>query len=457
MTTTRRHRSRPGRRRRLVVVDEDEETDEEDVAAEAPRTRARSATRTTRTTTTSCRRDDVEADLDQILKDRMVTVRGRRGRRGGRETDVRGEGSNGCCPSSRTSSSAPLLPARPGDCAELSRRRRRLSHLLLRSSDRPMIHDPLAGLVEHSQRKVVLARLVGKSAVDRAIGQLRDRLAGEPPGSPFPSSRRSPCRRRRNQRRRRPDGGPTPIRPLPRRRHELVLPDYDRLPAATSWRAGDADPPRRSPSDGRTRPSSPSHDPRQDRPASDSDGPMIDPMVRRCQADDAAWTARVLELKPAAALVGERGGERWLAGAPPVGDRWRERCRRPTSGSPTSTTCVVGYMVPGLGADYRQDRSGLGDAARARSSASAMRCSSRPSRSARERGAVAVEGESLPGDRQTKNLYERAGIIGPAHHVSRRLHEPWSTALPVPGPLFDERFEPLLGSSDRIDLTSPCS
>jgi GNAT superfamily N-acetyltransferase len=31
--------------------------------------------------------------------------------------------------------------------------------------------------------------------------------------------------------------------------------------------------------------------------------------------------------------------------------------------------------------------------------------------SARERGAVAVEGQALPGDRHTKNLYERAGIV----------------------------------------------
>ncbi len=30
---------------------------------------------------------------------------------------------------------------------------------------------------------------------------------------------------------------------------------------------------------------------------------------------------------------------------------------------------------------------------------------------ARARGAQAVEGESLPGDRHTKNLYERAGIV----------------------------------------------
>ena len=31
--------------------------------------------------------------------------------------------------------------------------------------------------------------------------------------------------------------------------------------------------------------------------------------------------------------------------------------------------------------------------------------------SARSRGAVAVEGQALPGDRHTKNLYERAGIV----------------------------------------------
>jgi ribosomal protein S18 acetylase RimI-like enzyme len=30
---------------------------------------------------------------------------------------------------------------------------------------------------------------------------------------------------------------------------------------------------------------------------------------------------------------------------------------------------------------------------------------------ARARGAVAVEGSALPGDRHTKNLYERAGIV----------------------------------------------
>ena len=97
-----------------------------------------------------------------------------------------------------------------------------------------MILDPLAGLVEHGQRKVVLARFVGKVAVDRAFGQLRDRLVPEPRSAvpvietiamstaedPAPSS---------------PPPAPPPadaeLADAPNR-DELVLPDYDHLPAA---------------------------------------------------------------------------------------------------------------------------------------------------------------------------------------------------------------------------------
>ncbi len=40
---------------------------------------------------------------------------------------------------------------------------------------------------------------------------------------------------------------------------------------------------------------------------------------------------------------------------------------------------------------------------------------------ARERGAQVFEGEALPGDRDTKNLYERAGITARLITVSTRL------------------------------------
>jgi GNAT superfamily N-acetyltransferase len=38
-------------------------------------------------------------------------------------------------------------------------------------------------------------------------------------------------------------------------------------------------------------------------------------------------------------------------------------------------------------------------------------------------GCVAIEGNALPGDRETKNLYERAGIVARKIIVSRRLNQ----------------------------------
>ncbi len=96
-----------------------------------------------------------------------------------------------------------------------------------------MILDPFAGLVEHGQRKVVLARFVGKVAVDRAFGQLRDRFAAEP-RSPVPvietiamSTAEDPAPQSP------PASSPTDVDhgDAPGR-DELVLPDYDHLPAA---------------------------------------------------------------------------------------------------------------------------------------------------------------------------------------------------------------------------------
>jgi len=100
-----------------------------------------------------------------------------------------------------------------------------------------MLLDPLAGLVDHGQRKVALARFVGKVAVDRAIGQLRDRLAPQPLG-PVPVIETIAMSTAE---------GPTPSTPPAAPpasdqadadhgdapgRDELVLPDYDHLPAA---------------------------------------------------------------------------------------------------------------------------------------------------------------------------------------------------------------------------------
>ena len=82
---------------------------------------------------------------------------------------------------------------------------------------------------------------------------------------------------------------------------------------------------------------------------------------------------------------------------------------------------VVGYLVAVLGPDHivRVDQVwvtpearelGFGDGMLAAAIAGAV-----------ERGAEAVEGQALPGDRHTKNLYERAGIVARLITTYKRL------------------------------------
>jgi ribosomal protein S18 acetylase RimI-like enzyme len=139
---------------------------------------------------------------------------------------------------------------------------------------------------------------------------------------------------------------------------------------------------------------------------------MIDPTIRRCRADDGdVAQLELLEREAREALVGQRGGDRWLVEHPAVDAHWLDLCAGADVWVAHIDDVVVGYMVAELGEDLivRIDQVwvtplarevGFGDALLEHAIASA-----------RERGAIGVEGESLPGDRQTKNLYERAGIV----------------------------------------------
>ena len=114
----------------------------------------------------------------------------------------------------------------------------------------------------------------------------------------------------------------------------------------------------------------------------------------------------MLEGMSRAALVDQRGGERWLAthpahhGAPGA-------CTRTWVG--TIDDVVVGYLVCEIDTDparvldvfvHPEAREvGFGDELLAAAVAAA-----------RAAGATMLEAEALPGDRETKNLYERAGI-----------------------------------------------
>ena len=153
---------------------------------------------------------------------------------------------------------------------------------------------------------------------------------------------------------------------------------------------------------------------------------MLDPTVRRAVVDDAGalWD---LERAARDSLVDTRGGNRWLDEHPEIGDGW---------GSAVDERAVfvgvipiddvdvpVGYLVADLvDAPMRvvhvdqvwvePDARELGFGDEMLATAIAW---------GREGGAELVEGHALPGDRNIKNLYERAGVTARLITVSRRL------------------------------------
>lgn len=141
---------------------------------------------------------------------------------------------------------------------------------------------------------------------------------------------------------------------------------------------------------------------------------VIDPDVRVADAGDADDIAQLdlLHTDARAALVGQRGGDRWLIEHPPVGD-WTALAN--SAGVDVLVAhigpVVVGYMVAELGSDsiLRVDQVWVDPIARENGFGDHLLELAMDR--AKASGAIAVQGESLPGDRHTKNLYERAGIV----------------------------------------------
>jgi len=137
--------------------------------------------------------------------------------------------------------------------------------------------------------------------------------------------------------------------------------------------------------------------------------------VRAVVVDDADDVAQLvlLESEGRAALDGQRGGERWLVEHPEVGDRWTQRCIEPGADVVVGHIgpVVIGYLVADLGADHivRVDQVWVAPEARENGFGDALLALA--IERAQSLGASAVEGQALPGDRHTKNLYERAGIV----------------------------------------------
>ena len=146
---------------------------------------------------------------------------------------------------------------------------------------------------------------------------------------------------------------------------------------------------------------------------------MIDPVVRPASSHD-ALQLRSLEQRARGALADRRGGQRWLATHPERGDGWPVTIEQEHVFVATIDGVIVGYLAASvrglvLSIDevfvHEQARElGFGDELLAAAIGAGRRA-----------GLHLLEGEALPGDRDTKNLYERAGIKARLITVSTEL------------------------------------
>jgi GNAT superfamily N-acetyltransferase len=148
---------------------------------------------------------------------------------------------------------------------------------------------------------------------------------------------------------------------------------------------------------------------------------VIDPVVRPAGTADAD---ALIELEDVArsALVDQRGGRRWLEEHPRRGERWRETIETDHVFVADLDGLAVGYLVLVLDAELaRVDEVFV--LAEAREVGFGDELIAHALSAARAAGAAVFEGQALPGDRMTKNLYERAGITARLITVSTRLDE----------------------------------
>jgi GNAT superfamily N-acetyltransferase len=141
-----------------------------------------------------------------------------------------------------------------------------------------------------------------------------------------------------------------------------------------------------------------------------------------------------LEAQARAALLPNRGGAAWLRDHPPIGDgpRWATLIERDWVWVATIDALVVGYLQLALDDDVarvrqvfvRPEARGLGFGDDLLGAAMEH---------ARLSGCAAIETEALPGDRDTKNLYERAGITARLLVLRRNLDTAEAPGTPNAG------------------------
>jgi ribosomal protein S18 acetylase RimI-like enzyme len=146
---------------------------------------------------------------------------------------------------------------------------------------------------------------------------------------------------------------------------------------------------------------------------------MVDPVVRPARSSDVEQL-RALEREVRAALIGQRGGDRWLETHAVRDEHWADAVTAGDVAVAVIGEVVVGYLVSRHAGQiaYIDEVYVTPDARRVGFGDALVEAATAAGRTARCR---AIEGEALPGDRETKNLYERAGITARLLVVSKSL------------------------------------
>lgn len=156
-----------------------------------------------------------------------------------------------------------------------------------------------------------------------------------------------------------------------------------------------------------------------------------DPVVREATPGDHPAVI-AMDRRGRDAIVDHKGGLAWVAEHPPVSE---------VISAETHSLLVadiaghaVGFLIHADRLDTTRGRICVIERVYVEEMAREIGCGdallARAVQQARTRGCSYVEGEALPGDRDTKNLYERAGITARRIIVSKSLSDP-STAAPA--------------------------
>lgn len=155
--------------------------------------------------------------------------------------------------------------------------------------------------------------------------------------------------------------------------------------------------------------------------------------VRTAAPTDADELA-ALEAQARTALAPNRGGVAWLHDHPAIGGgpQWAALIERDKVWVATVDALVVGYLQLSLDESIarvrqvfvRPEARGLGFGDDLLDEAMEH---------ARRSGCAAIEAESLPGDRDIKNLYERAGITARLLVLRRNLDSAEAPGTPITG------------------------